>query len=365
MARHGENIYKRKDGRYEGRYVVGRTEKGKTKFGYVFGRQYGEVRRRLLEKKMEILRQARPTGPASKTTLGQWMAQWMDESLLGRVKESTYQVYAGMLKRHIMPALGHLNLAQITPSQVQGFVVALRGKNLSDGTAHSVYRLLNAALCGAQQEGAIRQNPCRNIRVAHASAKEQRVLSVGEQQLFRARCTQEDLAALLSLYTGLRLGEICALQWADIDCKAHTLSVRRTVQRIHQEGASKTRLCIGTPKSPSAYRVIPLPAFLFARLLALRCDGETYVFGRGQRPADPRTLQRRFQRQAQRLGLAQVHFHTLRHSFATRLLELGVDVKTVSVLLGHASVRMTLDYYAHSLLDHRRAAIDRLSALGA
>ena len=145
-------------------------------------------------------------------------------------------------------------------------------------------------------------------------------------------------------------------------------TVRRTVQRIAGKGAEsssrRTLLMIGTPKSRRSCRVIPVPEFILA-LLRERlqsCDATEYVFGKALAASDPRTIQRRFSHLAKKLGLSGAHFHSLRHTFATRLLELGVDVKTVSALLGHSSARATLDFYVHSLSEQQRAAVAMLSA---
>lgn len=365
MARHGENIYRRKDGRYEGRYVIGKTLQGKTRFGYVYGRQYSEVKSALLLKKAEHAQTLCSRG--SSITVGQWMQQWFEEEKLGSVKSSSYQTYLNLLNKHLLPLIGHLKLAAVTPSVVHHFVEALETSGASRSMTRSAYRLLSASVRCAFEEGLIPQNPCRRIKIQREEPAEQRVLTREEQRLFRESADASDLPALLSLYTGLRLGEVCALKCSDIDCEKKTLTVRRTVQRIAApaaEAGGKTMLMIGPPKTMHSQRVIPLPDFLLDPLQRQMAQAShaAYLFGNAASAAEPRTIQRRFQRSAKRLGLEGVHFHTLRHSFATRLLELGVDVKTVSVLLGHSSARTTLACYAHSLLDRQRAAMDLLSA---
>lgn len=213
--------------------------------------------------------------------------------------------------------------------------------------------------------GLILCNPCRRIRLQPKEAALQRVLSKAEQDALTQAARECNLPALLSLYTGMRLGEICALKWADIDWAQKTITVRRTVQRIARVGAedgARTMLMLGTPKSLRSQRVIPVPDFVLAQLRMLQDAGTVYVFGQASAPAEPRTIQRRFQRLTQALGLAGAHFHTLRHTYATRLIEYGVDVKTVSVLLGHGSAKTTLDFYAHSLISQQRAAVALLSA---
>lgn len=363
MARHGENIYKRKDGRYEGRYAIGRNPNGTTKFGYIYGRQYAEVKNRLMIQKASII-ENRGFNSSARTTLGQWIEYWMTMELAGRVKESSMQTYRNLYRKHIMPRIGNINIALITTEIVQGFILEMRECGLSANTLKGAYRLLCVAMRYALEEGIIRKNPCKKLRL-DAEVTEQRVLSRSEQEKVRSATGLENLDALLSLYTGLRLGEICALKWADLNWENKTLAVRRTVQRIatpRGQGGQKTMLIIGTPKTLKARRIVPLPDFILEMLKRLFA-GKTseYIFGSHERVADPRTVQRRFERLAKKLGLVGVHFHTLRHSFATRLLEMGTDVKTVSVLLGHSSAKTTLDFYAHSLFEQQRSAIDQMA----
>lgn len=366
MARHGENIYKRKDGRYEGRYVIGKTMSGKTRFGYVYARQYSDVRKALLDKKAEQLRSMnRPA--AQRITLAKWMDYWMENDLLGSVKESSYQVYRRQIDRHLLPALGRFDLSELTPGVVYEFARKMESSGMAASTVKGVYRLLAASMRFAQEEGILFKNPCKKIRVQDAEYAEQRVLSRQEQEMLHALPeAQEDLPTMLGLYTGMRLGEICALKWSDIDWERQTITVRRTAQRVaraHNGGAGKTFLMIGTPKSRRSQRVLPVPAFLLEKLKKrMTIETAEYVFGVSNRAAEPRTIQRHFQRLMKKLCIAGAHFHTLRHSFATRLLELGVDVKTVSALLGHSSTKTTLDVYAHSLLDRQRSAMELLAA---
>lgn len=369
MARHGENIYKRKDGRYEGRYVIGKKPDGKTRFGYIFGHQYTEVREKLIEKRAELLCSAEPQVRRNTTTIRKWMTCWMENELLGSVKESSYQTYLNLLNKHLLPQLGGMILTELTPSILHGFVNGLLDSGLSESMVRSIYRLLSAGMRAALDEGVIRKNPCKKLRIQRGEGTEQRVLSKDEQKTVESVLSEgKDLTALLAMYTGMRLGEVCALKWTDVDFENGTITVRRTVQRLKKlfdANGCKTHLMIGSPKSYSSHRTIPVPMFLLKKLKGLLAEngaGGKFIFSNTTHAAEPRTVQRRFARVMQALGMAGVHFHTLRHTFATRMLELGVDVKTVSVLLGHGSTKTTLDCYAHSLLDQQRNAMNRLAA---
>ena len=326
------------------------------------------MRMLLLQRKAERLEADRPSF-AYRGTLADWMEHWMENEPLGSVKESSWQTYRNLLTRHLLPRLGSYALTQITPKVIHGFVEELESSGLAESTVRGVYRLLSSAMRYALDEGVIRKNPCRRIHIQHREHGEQRVLSRSEQEKLRqAADGSRDLPALLSLYTGMRLGEVCALKWTDIDWEQGTITVRRSVQRIAgkevENNGHRTLLMIGTPKSHRSCRIIPVPEFILA-LLRERlqsCCGAEYVFGKASGAADPRTIQRRFSRLAKKTEISGAHFHTLRHTFATRLLDLGVDVKTVSTLLGHSSARTTLDFYAHSLSEQQRDAVALLSA---
>ncbi len=314
MARHGENIYRRKDGRYEGRFVIGRTEKGRTRFGYIYGTQYTAVKQALTLKKA-ALAENRGFAAAGCTTLCMWMDHWMEAELRGNIKLSSWQTYRNMCRKHILPVLGEMDIAKITPGVTQAFAAQMLEKGLAASTVSGVYRLLSAALRHAVEEGRIRKNPCKRLRLDRLESPEQRVLSCREQERLRESCGCEDLSTLLGLYTGMRLGEVCALKWSDIDWEHETIAVRRTAQRIARFNGG-TMLAVGTPKTRHSQRILPVPAFLM-EMLRERCGSAAseYVFGRRGHVAEPRTLQRRFQRLAKRLGIQGVHFHTLRHPY--------------------------------------------------
>ena len=361
MARHGENIYKRRDGRYEGRYVIGKTATGKTRFGYVYGLQYHEVRNKLLHKKAELVDSFYGQKCSNGFFLKDWLPYWLRSERLGSIKFSSYQTYYNQIYSHLIPELGHFQLSQLTSEMICHMISHLEKKGLAYLTIKSLLRLLSASLRFAQEEGYIQRNPCLRVKLHPQEEQEQRVLTRSEQERLRNTAKlQKDLPTLLSLYTGMRLGEICALKWRDIDWDNRTITVKRTAQRVFcaDSSAQRTLLMIGTPKSKRSHRLLPLPDFLFKMLEEFyrKLEEKTvpeFIFGKNDRPAEPRTIQRQFERLSKEADLKKTHFHTLRHSYATRLMEFGVDIQTISVLLGHQSARTTLDFYGHSLSEQQ------------
>ena len=197
-----------------------------------------------------------------KMLLRDWLQQWLESEVSGSVKGSSYQTYLRQIQTHLIPKLGHFLLSEVTPSVIRAFISQLESDELAYSTVKGIFRLLNAALRCAQETGIISLNPCRRIKIQPQEAMEQRVLSRSEQEKLRkASLNQDDLPTLLSLYTGMRLGEVCALKWSDIDWEKKTITVRRTAQRTarFENGAGKrTVLLIGTPKSKRSHRILPI-----------------------------------------------------------------------------------------------------------
>ena len=162
----------------------------------------------------------------------------------------------------------------------------------------------------------------------------------------------------MSLFTGLRIGELCALKWSDIDLSNRTISVSKTIQRIAVQGG--TQLVITEPKSISSVREIPIPDCIFSLLRKFCSNADFYILSGMTKPVEPRTMQYRFQALLKKAKLPSIHFHALRHMFATNCVELGIDVKSLSEILGHSGVEITLNRYVHSSLERKKAFMKKL-----
>lgn len=260
----------------------------------------------------------------------------------------------------------------------------LDGKGgLSEKTLRNMYTMLSTSLKQAYENSLIKKNFVELVKLPKVTKKEMRVLTLSEEQkLLNAIKASEErykIGVLICLCTGIRVGELCGLQWQDIDEVNHVLSIRRTLNRLPtmDKSKGKTELVIGTPKSDKSIRNIPLPMFLIdnIREYKVQRDAEKAVAGdiydkRGfiicneiGQPVEPRTMEDVFKRLLVSADVSKANFHALRHTFATRAVESGVDIKTLSELLGHADVSTTLNRYAHSLDEQKRKAMSLMAGL--
>lgn len=365
MAKKGENIYLRKDGRWEGRYIKGRKADGKPIFCSIYGKSYNEVKKQLIIIKSTLYRHEDPKRIwAHSKTMADWLEYWLETLIRPNIKANTYLGYRRSIEKHIFPLMGQQEIRKLTAHTIQMAANTL-AERLAPGTLHGVFRLLKAALLAAQEQGMLSKSPYTNIKLPKLRNKRPRVLTEQEQErLARHSLLQEDYAYLFCLYTGLRVGELAALRWEDIDFENNMLYVKHSVMRLPlgtRKGAKST-LTIGNPKSESSIREIPLPLFLMELLRKQKSQNcSEFIFqGRKGGCIDPRTMQKRLEKICKQSNLKGVHMHTLRHTFATRCLENGVRYEILSELLGHASVQITLNHYVHCTLQDKRAIMDSL-----
>jgi len=362
MAR---NIYRRKDGRFEGRYANGYDVHGKTKYRSVFGKTYAEVKEKL-ERAKAIANQTMPapiqkdSPMANGTTIDEAVSMHLENSRL-RLKSSTLGVYRRYLDRYISPYFGKMRCDALTAELSQAFVNRLLENGLSVTTVQSVFNLVKSSVVATTGSAFSVQFPKEGKKaVEYLSIDEQKRL----EQAAKDRGNVDYIAVMLCLYTGIRIGEVSGLQWSDINFECKLFYVNRTMQRIRSDGENKTELAFLAPKSATSAREIPLPDFLLDILCNFKLVAKTdYVLTYKNKPIEPRTLQYRFKRILEAAEVKDVCWHTTRHTFATRALENGFDVKSLSEILGHGSAMVTLNKYAHSSTEHKRGCMNALSAV--
>lgn len=353
MPRRGENIYKRKDGRWEARYVKEIALDGTKKYGSVYAKTYREV------KDKQRIKINQPLGNTAKCaeTVGELMNEWLD-SCKSRLKISSYWKYQTIVKNHISKQLGKLPLKCVSAHTIAQFSDSLSAEHLSAETVNQILIVLGMSFKYARERY---QVVLPEIHFLKTSKTGMRVFSPTEQQvLVKKLLTNNDIYSfgiLLALYTGLRIGEVCALRWDDIS--VNTIHIQRTMQRVKGDSRN-TEIVILPPKTSSSDRVIPIPKALLPIIEQHRKPSGNVLLQETGNIVEPRLLQRKFTRLIAACGLEKANFHTLRHTFATRCIEAGVDVKTLSELLGHADVKTTLNKYVHSSFELKQNSVDKL-----
>ncbi|MCM1218539.1 MAG: site-specific integrase [Lachnospiraceae bacterium] len=370
MPRKGENIYKRKDGRWEGRYIKEREKNEKIHYGYLYGKSYKEVKTKMAEisaiqtKKEEMARK-------EQVTFDRLAEDWLQNKSLF-FKESTRVRYQNLLKLYILPEFGKCAPEQLTYARICTFHTGLLlnggscKKGLSSKTVSDILSLLYSIFRYAERKDIY--IPAGNVTISVKQEKKQiRVLSPDEQKKLCDYLGKEqrllNLGILLCLFTGLRIGEICALTWKDISAEEQCIYVHKTMQRLqtNEQDGQKTYILISAPKSSCSIRKIPVPGEIFERLESVRSLPEAYFLtGVSSKYVEPRTLQYQFKRILEKCGVEDANFHALRHTFATRCVEVGFDIKSLSEILGHANVNITLNRYVHPSMDLKRENMNKL-----
>ena len=363
MPKHGENIHKRKDGRWEGRY----KPIGKDSYRSVYGRTYGEAK-----EKLRAASQNNPQHTPTKKLFADVCMEWL-RSIQFEVKEATSARYYFLVTRHIIPYFDKVSLKKLDAQTLEVYIreKSLNGRldkkgGLSQKTVHDLSVVLSQIIKYANQKGYTALD--FDISTKEPKTKKLDILSSDEhQQLVQGillRLNLETLGFLIALYTGVRIGEICALKWQDIDFGDKVLHITKTLQRIRntENAATKTKISIGEPKSARSYRDIPIPPFLFDILVQMRGANNAYLLtGQVKRHLEPRTYQAKFKRYLKEFGIRDIKFHVLRHTFATRAIAGGFELKSLSEILGHANPSFTLEKYVHSSIELKKACMDKLS----
>ena len=372
MARKGENIYKRKDKRWEARYIKGYHSDGRAKYGYCYAVSYSEVKKKVYAAKAALLTDISKSDISKKRRFTCYCDEWLLMNRT-RVKESTYVKYNTVIQNHIKPKLGGCLVQALSSLIVEQFSYELLyEEELSPKTVKDILVVLNSVLKYTAKQFP-QGFPKIEIVYPKDIKKEMRVLTRTEQTVF-AQYLLEDIdeckfGVLLALLTGMRIGEICALKWENVCLKDRIIKVSSTMQRLHdfsEDSKTKTRVVISNPKSDTSARLIPLTDYAL-KLCKAQVTNEKNAFvltGSKDSYIEPRTMQYKLKRYTSDCGLAGVHFHTLRHTFATRCVEVDFELKSLSEILGHSSPKITLERYVHSSMELKRDNMNKLAAVG-
>lgn len=358
MPKRGNNIYRRADGRWEGRLYY----KGTGKYRSVYGKTMTEAREKLNRLKNEAFTPSRNCHFLVSDIMGMWL-----ESRKSHIKESSYASYKNKLDKHINSFFIGICYSALTAEMLETFITQKTSEGLSGKYVADIVIMIKSAARWAESTHNY-LNQVKNVQLPKIVRHETEALTNQEQsQLINYLHGNTDPTAIsikLAIYTGLRIGELCALQWADIDMRNGILKVSKTVQRIstHNE-KSKTIVKITAPKSDTSVREIPLPAFLMSELEAVKGKDNDFIVSGSDNLIEPRSFTNRYKSVLKKAGLSSRKFHSIRHTFATNALQQGFDVKTLSEILGHSEANVTMRVYLHSSMERKIACMNLLSAI--
>lgn len=298
-------------------------------------------------------------------TIGQITNLWKEEKKQF-VKKSTFAAYSLIVATHLLPTFGNLEI--ITEKDVQDFVLNKLGEGLSHKTIKDMLIVLRMILKYGAKKNYCSYTPIDVIFPTDRERQELEVLSITNQKkimkFVEENFTFRNLGIFICLSTGMRIGEICALTWDDIDIDNGIIHIRKTIQRIYilDNGVRHTELVIDTPKTANSIRDIPITKNLLSVLKPLRkvVNDEFYVLTNDSAPTEPRTYRNYYKKLIAKLNIPPIKFHGLRHSFATRCIESHCDYKTVSVILGHSNISTTLNLYVHPNYEQKKKCIDKM-----
>ena len=351
------NIRKRKDGRWEGRFTAGHDPAtGKQVIKSVLGKTQAEVKEKL-KKAMEDSTKVDFT-KNGKYTVGTWLDEWFENVAKIKVRASSHQTYRGYIDNHIKPNIGNIPIEKLTTMDLQKFYRKLltkgrierieskdQPKGLSAKTVRNINQVISSAMDLAVAQKLIPMNPANACELPRIEHKEMQTIPAEQLQAFlnEARATGVYEMYYIELATGLRRGELLGLKWQDIDWKNGIIKVRRQVARV--DGQIKE----APLKTKNSYRTVTIsPQAIEVLKEQKKKTHDAYVFpSPNGGPISPDSVNNMLKRVLERAGIPKIRFHDLRHTFATIALQNGVDIKTVSGMLGHFSAGFTLDTYAH------------------
>lgn len=368
MSRRGDNIHKRKDGRWEGRYKNGYRNDGSVKYSSVYARTYKECKLKL--------EQSRTENPQSMlhpkaVRFSDVMNFWLEANTI-HLKGATQAKYRSLIQSHIIPSLGGLFVSEINSIIINSFLNEKikngrlsSGEGLSPSYVKTIAIIIESAIKFACAEGWCQ--PLKTpINKPVVPKNTPRIMNKEEEsKLLELLVHEQHLVAigtLIALNTGMRIGEVCALRWSDIDFNNRLIHIRHTISRVYDDTSkNKTKLIIDTPKTLSSQRDLPMTETLINALRrAYEKRNSIFVVSENEKFVSPRTFDYNFRKMLVKNGLAVVNFHVLRHTFATRCAESGMDAKALSCLLGHSTANISLNVYVHPTFDTIKQQLDSI-----
>lgn len=369
MPRKGENIYKRKDGRWEGRYIKEYDFENKAKYASVYAHSYSEVKEKLLKAKSCSYQSKQEL---KNNTLHFYAIKWLS-NIEPQIKRSTFVKYTNIINNHIEPLIGNMKVKNITTDVIKEYVFKKLNngnistqKGLSPKTVKDIISVIKLVLNYAEENGENTFCNFQQINIKSSSTPENHLSKDSQEQLTKYLLKEIDytkLGILLCLYTGIRIGELCAIRYEDISINERIIRITKTMQRLQtfSDESEKTEIVITEPKSYSSLREIPIPDFIMDIILTFNFKTNAYILtGKCDKFVEPRTLEYRFKACLKACGIENYKFHQLRHRFATQCIELGFDIKSLSEILGHASVNITLNRYVHASMELKRMNMNKL-----
>lgn len=372
------NIRKKKDGRWEARITIGRNDNGRQKMKYFSGK----TRQEAAEKLSTYLNESKKGIyiEPNRYTVATWLDDWYNNYVVNRVKPSTRVSYDTCIRVHIKPNLGFYKLSDLKSSTIQGFYNKMFAEGKSRGMIKIVHTVFRAALQVAYLNDIIIKNPAaeRRVSLPQSTIKEPlKVFTPEEQKAIEKECSTERLgtAILLDLYTGLWRGELLALTWEDLDFEKRTITINKQLARLRnfdKNATTKTVITLSPYTKTSEDRTISVAKDILNLLKVFKekeiADGISQASDKDLIFCDekggylnPRKLVYAYERILKRSDVEYRKFHALRHTFATRALELNIPIKIVSKILGHANIRITLDIYSHVLTECQDEAMQTIT----
>lgn len=370
MPRRGENIHKRKDGRWEAR-IITKQVNNQSKYQSVYAHSYSDLKAKL--KKLDDIKINASNN--NKKLFQEIAYDWLKQ-VKQSVKESTFSRYYNIVKKHIVPYFAKIKGADVNNFMVQEFIqekytngrIDGKGK-LSPKSVHDIYSVLTQIIKFAEKKNYIK-NFDYDITLPKLEEYSCNVFSDSDkiklEQFVSLNTDLKKLGILLVMYTGIRIGELCALKWSDIDIENGILSITKTLQRMQNtddKSKQKTKIIIGKPKSQKSIRTIPLQSFLVETLKGFKdkySDNSYLLTGSEWKYTEPRAYEKVYKGFLKQCNISNIKFHALRHTFATTAVERNFDPKSLSEILGHSTVRFTLDRYVHPSDKVKRENMERL-----